>query len=166
MTSERNRIDISDELKRKMLEVARDFRKNPTQSEALLWQELRGKKLNGIKFRRQQPIGPFVVDFYAPSIRLVVEIDGAVHQQQQEADQTRQMILESLDLKIIRFSASQVEDELDSVLAAICLKAEEILFAMGVSAPRSVDRRWVKGEEATPLSVHRRGVGGEGPQHE
>lgn len=119
MNSERNNIVIPDHLKQKMLEAARDFRKNPTSSEALLWEALRAKKPNGIKFRRQQPIGPFVVDFYAPALRLVVEVDGYVHDQQQEADQVRQMILEDLDLKILRFSADQVENDINSVLTAI-----------------------------------------------
>jgi very-short-patch-repair endonuclease len=129
MTSERNRIDIPDELKFKILRAARDLRKDPTPTEAILWAELRGKRLNGIKFRRQQPVGPFIVDFYAPSLRLVVEIDGAVHHLQQEADQTRQMVLESLDLTILRFSDAQVESDLVSVVHVIHMKAEEILYA-------------------------------------
>ena len=131
MDSERIRIVIPGELKRKALEAARTFRKNPTPSEAILWQALRGKKLNGIKFRRQQPIGPFIVDFYAPRVRLVVEVDGVVHEQQKEADQARQDILESLDLQFLRFSATQVESDIDSVLSKIRLKAEEILRTMG-----------------------------------
>jgi len=128
MHSQRNFLNLPDDLKRKMLEAARDFRKNPTPSEALLWKALRGKKLNGIKFRRQQPIGPFIVDFYAPILRLVIEIDGPVHQQQHEADQTRQMILESLDIKVLRFSADKVEDDMDAVLTTICLVASVILI--------------------------------------
>jgi very-short-patch-repair endonuclease len=131
MTGERNRMDIPDELKLKMVQAARDLRKDPTPTEALLWAELRGKRLNGIKFRRQQPVGPFIVDFYAPSLRLVIEIDGAVHHQQQEADQTRQTILEYLDLTILRFSDTQVESDLVSVLLAIHMKAEEIRYAKG-----------------------------------
>ncbi|MDR3576905.1 MAG: endonuclease domain-containing protein [Anaerolineaceae bacterium] len=135
---ERNRLKVPEALRRKMVEAAREFRKEPTPSEELLWQALRGKKLDGIKFRRQQPIGPFVVDFYAPAIRLVIEIDGAIHQQQQEADQNRQQILESLDLNVIRFSASQVENEIETVLSTIHMNSEP------------------------PLSVYRRGAGGEG----
>jgi very-short-patch-repair endonuclease len=164
MNPQRNRLEVPGDLKQKILQAARDLRKDPTCSEALLWQALRRKQLNGIKFRRQQPIGPFVVDFYAPSIRLVVEIDGAIHQQQQEADQARQMILESLDLDVLRFSASQVEDELDSVLSAICQKAKAIRLAVREESPLAIHQR-TKGED-TPLSVHRRGVGGEGNCHE
>ena len=58
------RLQDNPQLRRRMTEIARDFRKEPTKSEAILWQALRGKKLDGIKFRRQQPVGPFVVDFY------------------------------------------------------------------------------------------------------
>jgi very-short-patch-repair endonuclease len=126
MDSERIRLIIPGDLKQKALEAARAFRKNPTPSEAILWQALRGKKLNGIKFRRQQPIGPFIVDFYAPALRLVVEVDGEVHEQEQEADQIRQDILESLDLQFIRFSAKQVESDIETVLVRIGLKAEEM----------------------------------------
>ena len=77
-----------------MRQVARTFRKEPTRSEKLLWQELRNRKLEGRKFRRQRPVGPFVVDFYCREERLVIEIDGAVHGGQSAADQERQELLE------------------------------------------------------------------------
>jgi very-short-patch-repair endonuclease len=72
------RIYIPPEIRRKMIEIAREFRKAPTKGEKILWEALRGKKLDGIKFRRQQPIGYFVVDFYDSVFRLVVEVDGPV----------------------------------------------------------------------------------------
>jgi very-short-patch-repair endonuclease len=62
-----------------MVEIAREFRKQPTKSEHILWGALRGKKLDGLKFRRQQPIGTFIVDFYNSAYRLVVEVDGPIH---------------------------------------------------------------------------------------
>lgn len=65
------RLDVSPEIQRKMIEVARQFRKEPTKSENILWQALRGKKLDGHKFRRQQPIGNFIVDFYNSTFRLI-----------------------------------------------------------------------------------------------
>jgi very-short-patch-repair endonuclease len=58
------RMEVSESIRRKMEEVARQFCKEATESEKILWQALRGKKLDGLKFRRQQPIGLFVVDFY------------------------------------------------------------------------------------------------------
>lgn len=106
-------------LRTTMNEVARQFRKQPTCSEALLWQALRGKQLDGRKFRHQQPIGPFVVDFFCSSQRLIVEVDGPLHDSQQQADKHRQQLLESLGLRFIRVSAEQVEHNLPSVLETI-----------------------------------------------
>lgn len=113
------RLVIPEALRRKMVETARQFRKTPTPSEAVLWQALRGKKLDGVKFRRQQPIGPFVVDFYAPAYRLVVEVDGPIHEAQRTADRERQELLESLGLRVVRLSAHQVESDLSGALNAI-----------------------------------------------
>lgn len=113
------RWDISAELHRKMVETARQFRKEPTHSEAILWDALRARQLKGVKFRRQHPIGPFIVDFYAPSERLIVEVDGPIHANQQNADQDRQQILESLGLRVIRLSAQEVELDLPGALAQI-----------------------------------------------
>jgi very-short-patch-repair endonuclease len=113
------RLEISPLLRKKMVETARQFRKSPTISEEILWQELRGRKLYGIKFRRQQPIGPFVVDFYASSLRLVIEVDGGIHENQREADQARQEMLEALGLKVIRISAELVENDLRGALRRI-----------------------------------------------
>src|SRR3972149_3281483 len=67
---------ISRELRERMVQVAREFRQEPTESEALLWSALRNRKLDGHRFRRQQPIGPFVVGFYCDEAALVVEVDG------------------------------------------------------------------------------------------
>src|SRR5512145_348958 len=94
------RIVVPPEIRRKMVEIAREFRKEPTEGEKILWGALRGKKLDGIKFRRQQPIGYFVVDFYNSNYRLVVEVDGEIHDQQIEADKARQEILEALGLTV------------------------------------------------------------------
>ena len=113
------RIEMPEDLRRKIVEVARQFRKEPTKSEDLLWQELRGKKLEGVKFRRQQPVGPFVVDFYASSLHLVVEVDGEIHKTQQEADRERQNILEQLGLTVLRLSADLVEIDISSSLDLI-----------------------------------------------
>ncbi len=120
------RQKVSPEIKRKMVETARQFRKEPTKSEHLLWQALRGKQLDGIKFRRQQPIGNFVVDFYNSEYRLVIEIDGSVHDDQVEYDLARQNVLEELGLNILRIKADAVEKNLLTVLAEIRRKIEEL----------------------------------------
>ena len=120
------KIENSPELRRKMIEVARQFRKAPTKSEAILWNALRGKKLDGIKFRRQQPAGLFVVDFYNSVYRLVVEVDGSIHDSQFEADQERQSILEALGLHVLRIKAELIEKDLFSALEMIRIKIEEL----------------------------------------
>ncbi|HEX2091552.1 MAG TPA: DUF559 domain-containing protein [Longimicrobiaceae bacterium] len=102
-----------------MTEAARGFRKTATPSEAILWKALRGSALAGRKFRRQQPIGPFVVDFYCPAERLVVEVDGGIHESQAERDRARQECLETLGLRFIRISARQIERGLPAALASI-----------------------------------------------
>jgi very-short-patch-repair endonuclease len=127
------RIEVPPDLRRKMVEVARVFRKTPTPSEAILWQALRGKKLDGIKFRRQQPIGMFVVDFYNSPHRLVVEVDGPIHDFQDEYDQARQEILETLGMNILRLKAEMIETNLSEALALI---REKICSIQENSLPR------------------------------
>jgi len=114
-----DRWDVPEPVQRKMVEVARQFRKEPTHSEALLWNALRGKQLGGRKFRRQQPIGPFIVDFYCSSERLIVEVDGLIHAEQQDLDAARQALLESLGLRFVRVPAARVETNLPAVLTTI-----------------------------------------------
>jgi very-short-patch-repair endonuclease/type II restriction/modification system DNA methylase subunit YeeA len=111
--------NIPESLRRNMVNLAREFRKTPTRSEAILWQALRGKRLDGVKFRRQQNIGPFVVDFYASEHRLIVEIDGPIHETQQRQDAERQKLLESLGLRFVRVPAKLVENDLNAALEMI-----------------------------------------------
>lgn len=120
------RLDVSPEIQRKMIEIARQFRKEPTKSENILWQALRGKKLDGHKFRRQQPIGNFIVDFYNSKFRLVIEVDGSIHDNQVELDQARQEILEEVGLNILRVQAEDVERDLPKVLEKIHEKISEL----------------------------------------
>ncbi|WP_413465890.1 DUF559 domain-containing protein [Planktothrix agardhii] len=116
---ETNRWEVPQALRQKMIEIARDFRKTPTRSEDILWQALRGRKLDGRKFRRQQPIGNFIVDFFCASERLIVEVDGGIHNTQQELDRQRQELLESLGLRFVRVSSEMVENNLPAALNAI-----------------------------------------------
>jgi very-short-patch-repair endonuclease len=102
-----------------MVEVARQLRRESTPSEETLWQALRKRQLSGRKFRRQQPIGPFVVDFFCAEERLVVEVDGPIHQTQVDADNARQRLLEATGLRILRVTVSEVERDLEQVLRAI-----------------------------------------------
>ena len=102
-----------------MVELARELRGESQPSEALLWAALRNRKLAGHKFRRQQPIGAFIVDFYCDDAALIIEVDGPIHRQQVAADRERQQILESLGLRVLRIPVEQVEQNIQGVIARI-----------------------------------------------
>ena len=112
-------------LKHHVLQITKDrarrMRKAPTPSEDLLWQALRNRQFRGLKFLRQHPIGPTIVDFYCYEKRLVVEVDGGLHQKRdvREHDKARQEYLEAYGLTILRCSAEEVENTLDNVLEKI-----------------------------------------------
>ena len=106
-------------LKVQMNEIARQFRNDSTPSEVTLWQALRGRKLSGRRFRRQQPIGPFVVDFYCAAEHLAVEIDGPIHEQLRDVDVQRQALIEATGVRFVRLSASQVQNDLSGSLDII-----------------------------------------------
>ena len=111
--------NIPSNVEHRMQLIARELRKNPTPSEDILWQEIRHKKLDGRKFRRQVAIGAFVVDFYCSTESLVVEVDGSIHDYQQEADQIRQELIESLGIRFLRFKNDVVLYDLALVLQTI-----------------------------------------------
>jgi 2-oxoglutarate/2-oxoacid ferredoxin oxidoreductase subunit alpha len=112
-------LRIPAEVRVKMAVRAKECRRALTPSEARLWEALRQQRLDGYKFRKQHPIGPFIVDFYCPEPQLAVEVDGSVHDHQHERDRERQQLIESTGVRFVRVSATQVESDLGSVLAAI-----------------------------------------------
>ena len=85
----------------------------------MLWQQLRGSRLGGAKFKRQVPFGPYVVDFYCHAAKLVVELDGRQHEWFADCDAERTKVLESRSVRVIRFANAEVEGDLDSVLVRI-----------------------------------------------
>lgn len=107
------------ELWARLKPLAREMRRNPTPEEDLLWQALRNKQLAGYKFRRQHAIDRFIVDFYCAEARLVVEVDGPIHQYHQEEDAIRQEFIESQGLHLLRFTTDQVNQNLAAVLEQI-----------------------------------------------
>jgi very-short-patch-repair endonuclease len=102
-----------------MYHSARQLRKNMTPSEKRLWERLRGRRLNGLKFRRQAPIGPFVADFYHAETRLVIEIDGGIHTLRIESDELRTKRFQEFGYTVIRFKNEELERDIDSVLNRI-----------------------------------------------
>ncbi len=102
----------------KLYPVAVKMRREPTDSERILWQELRAKKL-GVKFRRQHLIDQFIVDFYCVELGLVVEVDGGIHRKQRSADLEREHILQGQGCTIVRFKNKEVEGNLFRVVSKI-----------------------------------------------
>ena len=101
--------------------LARRLRNGMTDAEHRLWFNLRRKQLDGVPCYRQKPIGPYIVDFYLPEIRLVIEVDGSQHLTEagMEADTKRTAYLEKRGLKVIRFDNGQVLLETHAVLEVI-----------------------------------------------
>jgi very-short-patch-repair endonuclease len=101
--------------------VRRGLRKQLTAPEQKLWYRLRGRNLSNIKFRRQYSIGRYVVDFYAPDARVVIEIDGDSHYEQNaiEYDKIRTEYFESCGIRVIRFTNREVMGQLEAVLEKI-----------------------------------------------
>ena len=99
----------------------KDLRNHATPAERVLWKYLKGSALKGRKFRRQHGIGSYIVDFYCPAERLVVELDGAVHSDPLRAayDAERQQAIEALGFRVVRFENGRVIEQPDLVVAAI-----------------------------------------------
>ena len=108
---------------RELEEAARSMRRQPTRAEEVLWRALQKKQVAGLRFRRQHPVGRFVLDFYCPSHKLVIEVDGGVHDQQVERDTERTKALEAYGYRILRFRNEQVLHEIPVVLQEIAAAA-------------------------------------------
>ena len=108
---------------------ARHLRKNMTESERELWSRLRGKQLLGVQFYRQKPIGNFIVDFFAPKAKLVVEVDGSQHAEEDHRmrDKQRDEYLATLGIKVLRFNSREVLNCTDSVVNSIYRSIEQRL---------------------------------------
>ncbi len=125
-----------------LLEKAKEMRANPTEAEAALWKQLKSKKLS-IKFRQQHLIEDFIVDFACLSKRLIIEVDGRIHDFQIEKDLERTKILESKGYKVIRFKNEEVIDNIEKVVAEI---EKELKSQTEVLSPALSHGKGVKGE--------------------
>ena len=102
-----------------LTERARAMRVSPTATEHLLWERIRGRRL-GVVIRRQVPLlGRFIADFYAPSQRLVIEVDGAYHAERARADARRNAALECAGYRLLRIEASLIASDISGALALI-----------------------------------------------
>lgn len=110
-----------------------------TAAEARLWLRLRAKQLQGLKFRRQHGIGPYIVDFYCPERSLVIEVDGDAHAEEKQVtkDRQREKYLRSLGLQVIRYVNDDILNNVDGVLENL----SEILSTGSTSPHPSLQRR-------------------------
>jgi len=102
-------------------ERRRELRRNQTNTEKILWELLRGRRLDGFKFYRQYSIGPYVVDFYCPQLRLAIEIDGSQHTEREIViyDKERSNYFNSVNIQILRFWNEEIEKNVEVVLEKI-----------------------------------------------
>lgn len=122
-------------------DTARHLRRNPTEAEALLWQALRARRLDGYKFRRQYPVAGFIADFCCPSARLIVELDGGVHRSRRSADAARDKILQHHGYRILHISNDSVLHDLEVVQDRI-----RRALILPPTDPLSIASRWRGGQ--------------------
>jgi very-short-patch-repair endonuclease len=144
------------------IQVARQQRRSPTPAEAKLWEELRGRRLAGLKFRRQHPYDRFVLDAFCVEHQLEVEVDGGIHADaaQRARDAVRAEFLQQHGIKVLRFTNEQVEQRLEEVL-------RRIVEVTSSPAPSPEPKEPVSGEGekvrwATPAPGAKEPVSGEG----
>jgi very-short-patch-repair endonuclease len=102
-----------------MHKTARALRRRSTEAEKLMWSRLRGRRLQGIKFKRQVPIANYIVDFVALDLKFIVEVDGGQHQIRAAADAERTRVLEEWGYHVVRVWNNDVLGNIDGVLEAI-----------------------------------------------
>ena len=112
---------MADDLWSRIKPVARQNRRAPTEAESRLWERLRASRLEGLRFRRQHAIDPFIVDFYCAKAKLVIEVDGSIHRSSVEQDAAREGNLTRRGLTVLRFSNDEVMESIDEVLEKIRL---------------------------------------------
>ena len=116
---------------------ARDLRVQLTNAEVLMWNVLRNRQIDGVKFRRQHAIGPFIADFYCASLRLAIEIDGSSHEDRGEHDGRKDAYLRSLGVEVLRFQNEDVERNLEGVWVAINQMLARRTTGLGSNDPSS-----------------------------
>jgi very-short-patch-repair endonuclease len=119
LMSKAKRIITGQPVKPEKLARAKELRRAMTPHEGTLWKRLRGNRLAGLHFRRQQIIDGFIVDFYCHQAGVVVELDGSAHSKQVDYDQARSDWLRARGLQVLRFTNAEIESDLARVLARI-----------------------------------------------
>jgi len=104
-----------------------NLRRDMPRAEVILWSRLKNKQVNGFKFRRQYSVGPYIVDFYCPELRLAIEVDGDSHFQKgaYEYDGQREKYIKQFNVRFLRFTNLEVYNNLNDVLDAVVIWIEE-----------------------------------------
>lgn len=109
----------TDDGRKNKREFAKFLRKNTTPQEKIMWALLKEKQMYNLRFRRQSPIGPYIVDFVCLQRKIIIEIDGRYHEYKKEYDHSRDTFLQSIGYTVIRCSNFEVETDVQSVLQKI-----------------------------------------------
>ena len=111
---------------KELKETRRELRLNGTSAEAVMWTHIKGRKINGRRWRRQFSVGPFIIDFYCPELKLGIELDGAPHFAPggYEADESRTDYLRRYGIRIIRFENKDIWTSLESVIETLRRETE------------------------------------------
>ena len=106
---------------RKLKNTARTLRKNMTDTEVFLWSKIRRKQLKGFQFYRQKTIGNYIVDFYCPAAKLIIELDGSQHYEEEglRKDKVRDQYLMRLGFQVKRFPSTEVFSNIDGIISEI-----------------------------------------------
>ena len=112
-----------------IFEKAKDLRKDMTPAELKLWKYIKNNQILGLRFRRQHPIDIFIADFYCHQIKLVIELDGEIHNnnENREYDENRTAELERLGIKVIRFNNHEIMDNIEKVVEQLKKICEDLL---------------------------------------
>jgi very-short-patch-repair endonuclease len=107
--------------RQEMKQRRKQLRNNATITEQTLWELLRKRRIEGTKFRRQFSLGAYVLDFYCPEMRLAIEIDGSIHDREDicKKDHIRQVAIEQLKIKMLRFTNREIENDINNVKVKI-----------------------------------------------
>lgn len=110
---------IERRIEREITANARSLRSNMTDVERILWRAIRGRQLDGYRFRRQHPIGPYIADFVCLEKKCVIELDGGQHQNQTIYDENRTMFLQGQGWQVLRFWNNDVLNQFEGVISAV-----------------------------------------------
>jgi very-short-patch-repair endonuclease len=110
---------------RKKVSIARRLRRDSTDAERALWRRLRGRRLEGYKFRRQVPFDPYIADFVCDDAKLVIEVDGGQHDWDREKDEIRTRYIEAFGFRVIRYWNNDVLSNMDGVLQQILIELKQ-----------------------------------------